>query len=95
MHWHKEGEWAYMLKGRARITVVDQNLRTFQDDVGEGEGWYFPAGIPHSIQGLEEDGCEFLLVFDSGDFDENQTFLLTDWLCRTPKDVLAKEFQRA
>jgi len=92
MHWHKEGEWAYMLKGRARITVVDQNLCAFQSDVGEGEGWFFPAGIPHSIQGLEDDGCEFLLVFDDGNFDENETFLLTDWLSCTPKEVLAKNF---
>lgn len=95
MHWHKEGEWAYMLKGQARITVVDQNLRTFQDDVGEGEGWYFPAGIPHSIQSLGGDGCEFLLVFDSGDFNEDETFLLTDWFARTPKEVLAKNFNVA
>ena len=92
MHWHKEGEWAYMLKGRARITAVDQNLCAFQADVGEGEGWFFPAGIPHSIQGLEGDGCEFLLVFDDGDFDENSTFLLTDWLACTPKEILAKNF---
>ncbi len=92
MHWHKEGEWAYMIKGRARITSVDQNLCAFQDDVSEGEGWYFPAGIPHSIQGLENDGCEFLLVFDDGNFNENETFLLTDWLSRTPRDVLAKNF---
>lgn len=92
MHWHKEGEWAYMLKGQARITVVDQNLCTFQDDVGEGEGWFFPAGIPHSIQALGGEGCEFLLVFDDGNFDENETFLLTDWLARTPKEVLAKNF---
>lgn len=93
MHWHEEGEWAYMLKGKARITVVDQNLCTFQEDVGEGEGWFFPAGIPHSIQGLGPDGCEFLLVFDDGDFDENSTFQLTDWLACTPKEVLAKNFQ--
>ncbi len=92
LHWHKEGEWAYMLKGRARITAVDQHLRAFQADVEEGEGWFFPAGIPHSIQGLEEDGCEFLLVFDEGDFDENSTFQLTDWLACTPKEVLAKNF---
>ena len=92
MHWHKEAEWAFMLKGRARITAVDQDLRTFQDDVGEGEGWNFPRGIPHSIQGLDGDGCEFLLIFDDGHFDENETFLLTDWLSRTPKDILAKNF---
>jgi oxalate decarboxylase len=92
MHWHKEAEWAFMLKGRARVTSVDQNLCTYQDDVGEGEGWNFPAGIPHSIQGLDDDGCEFLLVFDDGSFNEDETFLLTDWLSRTPKEILSKNF---
>ena len=63
LHWHKQAEWAYMLAGRARITAIDEDGRNFVDDVGVGGLWYFPAGIPHSIQGLEE-GCEFLLVFD-------------------------------
>jgi oxalate decarboxylase len=92
MHWHKEAEWGFVLKGRTRITAVDQANRTFQDDVGEGDLWYFPAGIPHSIQGLADDGCEFLLVFDDGSFDENSTFLLTDWLAHTPREILAKNF---
>lgn len=92
MHWHKEGEWAFLLKGQARVTAVDQDLHAYQDDVGEGEGWFFPAGIPHSIQGLAGDGCEFLLVFDDGNFNEDETFLLTDWLAHTPKEVLAKNF---
>jgi oxalate decarboxylase len=93
MHWHKEAEWAYVIKGRARITAVDQDGRAFADDVGEGDLWYFPGGIPHSIQGLSDDGidgCEFLLVFDDGGFSEDSTFLLTDWLAHTPRDVLAK-----
>jgi oxalate decarboxylase len=92
LHWHKEGEWAYMLYGSARITAVDAQGRNFVDDVGVGDLWYFPSGIPHSIQGLEPDGCEFLLVFDGGDFDEDDTFLLTDWLKHVPTDVLAKNF---
>jgi oxalate decarboxylase len=75
LHWHKAAEWAYMLYGRARITAVDQDGRNFADDVGVGDLWYFPAGIPHSIQGLEPDGCEFLLVFDDGSFSEDNTFL--------------------
>jgi oxalate decarboxylase len=91
MHWHKEAEWAYMLAGRARITAVDQKGRNFIDDVGVGDLWNFPAGIPHSIQGLEE-GCEFLLVFDSGDFSENETFLISDWFAHTPSNILAKNF---
>jgi oxalate decarboxylase len=91
LHWHKEAEWAYMLAGRCRITAVDQDGRNFIDDVGVGDLWNFPAGIPHSIQGLEE-GCEFLLVFDDGDFSENETFLLSDWLAHTPREVLAKNF---
>jgi oxalate decarboxylase len=94
LHWHKEAEWSYVLKGRARITAIDQDGHTFVGDVGEGDLWYFPGGTPHSIQGLQSDvdGVEFLLVFDSGSFSEDSTFLLTDWLAHTPKDVLAKNF---
>jgi oxalate decarboxylase len=91
LHWHKEAEWAYMLAGRARITAVDADGRNFIDDVGAGDLWNFPAGIPHSIQGLE-DGCEFLLVFDDGGFSENETFLITDWFAHTPPEVLAQNF---
>jgi oxalate decarboxylase len=60
--------------------------------VQEGDLWFFPSGIPHSIQGLEPDGCEFLLAFDDGHFSEDSTFLITDWFAHTPKDVLAKNF---
>jgi oxalate decarboxylase len=92
LHWHKAAEWAYMLYGTARITAVDAQGRNFVDDVGIGDLWYFPAGIPHSIQGLGPDGCEFLLVFDDGDFDEDNTFLITDWFKHTPNEVLGKNF---
>jgi oxalate decarboxylase len=92
LHWHKAGEWAFMLYGTARITAVDAQGRNFVDDVCVGDLWYFPAGIPHSIQGLGPDGCEFLLVFDDGDFDEDNTFLITDWFKHTPNEVLGKNF---
>ena len=92
LHWHKAAEWAYMLYGTARITAIDPQGRNFVDDVGVGDLWYFPSGIPHSIQGLNPDGCEFLLVFDDGDFDEDNTFLLSDWFKHTPDEVLSKNF---
>jgi oxalate decarboxylase len=92
LHWHKAAEWAYMLYGNARVTAVDAQGRNFVDDVGVGDLWYFPSGIPHSIQGLEPDGVEFLLVFDDGDFDENNTFNVSDWFKHTPNEVLGKNF---
>jgi oxalate decarboxylase len=92
LHWHKAAEWAYMLYGEARITAVDAQGRNFVDDVSAGDLWYFPAGIPHSIQGLGPDGCEFVLVFDDGEFDEDNTFLISDWFKHVPADVLAKNF---
>lgn len=91
LHWHQQAEWAIMLVGRARISAVDQNGRNFIADVGVGDLWYFPPGIPHSIQGLEE-GCEFLLVFDDGSFSDLNTLSISDWFAHTPKDVLSANF---
>lgn len=91
LHWHKEAEWAFMIKGSARVTAIDTEGNVFVDDVDEGGIWNFPSGIPHSIKGLEN-GAEFLLVFDDGTFSENSTFSIADWFAHTPKDVLAKNF---
>jgi oxalate decarboxylase len=92
-HWHLADEWAYMLTGKARITLFGADGSMFVDDVQAGDLWNFPAGLPHSIQGLEEDGCEFLLVFNQGSFSEGSTFLLSDWLKHTPPDVLQKNLR--
>ena len=92
LHWHKEAEWAFMVAGNARITAIDANGHNFVDDVGVGDLWYFPPGMPHSIQGLDPDGTQFLLVFDDGSFDEDSTFLLSDWFKHVPNEVLAKNF---
>jgi oxalate decarboxylase len=91
LHWHKPAEWGFMLSGGARVTAIDAEGRNFISDVGESDIWTFPSGIPHSIQALAG-GCEFLLVFDDGNFSENETFLLTDWFAHTPAAVLAKNF---
>jgi oxalate decarboxylase len=92
LHWHKEAEWSYMLAGNARITAVDSAGHNFIADVGPGDLWYFPEGIPHSIQGLQPDGCEFLLAFTSGGFSEDSTFAITDMFAHMPPEALAKNF---
>ncbi len=90
LHWHVGSEWAFMTAGKARVTAVDSHGRAFVDDVGPGDLWLFPGGVPHSIQGLGPDGAQFVLVFNDGNFNEFETFLLTDWLHHTPSEVLAK-----
>jgi oxalate decarboxylase len=92
LHWHTAAEWAFMLYGTARITCVDADGKSFVTDVKENDLWFFPPGIPHSIQGLAPDGCEFLLVFDDGNFSEYETVLLSDWMAHTPPEVVAKNF---
>lgn len=80
LHWHKEAEWAYVLDGSVRVTALDYEGGNFIDDLEKGDLWYFPSGVPHSLQGLSANGTEFLLIFDDGRFSEESTFILTDWL---------------
>jgi len=64
MHWHQQAEWAIMLDGKCRITILDELGRAQVADVKTGDLWYFPPGLPHSLQGLGSTGAEFLLAFD-------------------------------
>ena len=92
LHWHTAGEWAIMLYGTARITAFDADGRSFVADANKYDLWFFPSGIPHSIQGLEPDGAEFMLVFDDGNFSESETVLLSDAMTHLPPAVLSKNF---
>ncbi|QNI33394.1 cupin domain-containing protein [Alloacidobacterium dinghuense] len=90
LHWHTADEWAYVLTGNARVTVMNPDGTMFIGDVSEGDLWLFPAGYPHSIQGLGPDGTEFLLVFNQGMFSEDGTMLLSETVAHIPPEVLAK-----
>jgi oxalate decarboxylase len=92
MHWHQQAEWAIMLDGFCRITVLDEQGRPQVADVKTGDIWYFPPGLPHSLQGLGQNGAEFLLAFDNGRSSEFNTLMLTDWVAHTPPEVLGANF---
>lgn len=92
LHWHQAAEWAFVTKGVARVTTMDSHGRANVEDVAEGGLWYFPAGLPHSLQGVGPDGAEFILCFDNGRESEYSTLLLNEWLAHTPPDVLALNF---
>ena len=92
LHWHQTAEWAIMTRGACRITTLSRQGLPSVEDVFEGDLWFFPAGLPHSLQGLGPDGAEFVLAFDDGAQSESNTLLLTDWFAHTPPEVLAKNF---
>ncbi len=92
LHWHQAAEWAYVTKGAVRVTTIDTAGRSNVEDVGEGGLWYFPTGLPHSLQGIGEDGAEFILAFDDGRQTEYNTLLVTDWIAHTPPNILAENF---
>lgn len=90
LHWHLADEWSIMLSGNARVSVMQPDGKMFIDDITAGDLWYFPAGLPHSIQALGGEGCEFLLVFDQGNFSEDDTFLLSEFLAHIPPEIIQK-----
>ncbi|KAK0121740.1 hypothetical protein ONS95_010026 [Cadophora gregata] len=91
LHWHTAAEWSYVLNGSVRIQAVTEDGQTFVDDLSAGDVWFFPAGVPHSLQALDG-GVEFLLVFDDGSFSEDSTFLISETFALKPKSVLSKNF---
>ena len=93
LHWHANAaEWAYVLDGNCRITIINPRNQSQTADFGPGDVWYFPRGFGHSIQGIGDRPCLFLLVFDNGYFSEFGTFSISDWLAHTPPEVLARNF---
>ena len=91
LHWHSlAAEWAYVLEGRCRTTVISPNGQSEIDDFGPGDTWYFPRGHGHAIQGLGPGECHFLLGFDNGHFSEFGSFSVTDWIANTSPAVLTR-----
>jgi oxalate decarboxylase len=93
LHWHANAaEWAFVVKGRVRTTVLGPDGLSETNDFDPGDVWYFPRGHGHAVQNLTREEAHFILVFDDGGFSEYRTFSLTDWLAQTPAAVIAKSF---
>ena len=91
LHWHAiAAEWAYVIEGNVRTTILNPQGEAAQDDFGPGDIWYFPKGHPHSIQCLGPGDTHFILVFDDGQFSEFGTFSITDWFAQTSPEVLSR-----
>jgi oxalate decarboxylase len=93
LHWHATAaEWAFVIEGRVRTTVIDPSGAAETNDFDPGDVWYFPRGHGHMLQCLGPQSCHFILIFDNGYFSEFGTFSVTDWIGHAPKPLLAKNF---
>jgi len=91
LHWHANAaEWAFVVKGRVRTTVIGPDGLSETNDFDPGDVWYFPRGHGHAVQNLTREEAHFILVFDDGGFSEYRTFSVTDWLAQTPPAILAQ-----
>jgi oxalate decarboxylase len=93
LHWHATAaEWAFVVEGRVRTTVIDPLGGSETNDFEPGDIWYFPRGHGHMLQCLGHQPCHFILIFDNGFFSEFGTFSISDWMGHAPKSLLAKNF---
>jgi oxalate decarboxylase len=93
LHWHATAaEWAFVIEGRVRTTVIDTHGCAETNDFEPGDVWYFPRGHAHMLECVGDEPVHFILIFDNGYFSEFGTFSITDWLGHVPKPLLAKNF---
>lgn len=56
-----------MYAGSVLVSAVDEHGNYSVNRLEVGDIWYFPKGVAHTIQGLQDEN-EFLLVFDDGSY---------------------------
>jgi oxalate decarboxylase len=94
LHWHAiAAEWAYMIEGNVRATVIMPNGQAESSDFAPGDIWYFPKGHGHALQCLGPGDAHFVLVFDNGHFSEVGTFSITDWVTVTAPKIAARNLR--
>ncbi|EST08594.1 Cupin 1 [Kalmanozyma brasiliensis GHG001] len=94
LHWHKNAEWGYIVKGKARATAFagGATARTF--DLQAGDSWVFPTNYGHYLQNVGEEPLEFIEIFRGANFGDRvrfDDFSLTQWLALLPPSVAAKQ----
>ena len=94
LHWHATAaEWAFVLEGHVRTTVIGPDGTSETNDFLPGDVWFFPRGHGHMLECLGNQPAHFILIFDNGYFSEFGTFSISDWIGHTPKSLLAKNFK--
>src|SRR5579872_1595564 len=63
LHWHATAaEWAFVVEGRVRTTVIEPHGAAETNDFEPGDIWYFPRGHGHMLECLENKPAHFILI---------------------------------
>ncbi|CAL8464787.1 g4322 [Coccomyxa elongata] len=95
LHWHNASEWAYVLNGTCRSTVIESTGDAAQRptetwDFATGDLWYFRPNEAHMVQGLAPTGCTYLAGYNDGAFDDKRALSASAWLSTLPPEILAQ-----
>ncbi|HMU26761.1 MAG TPA: cupin domain-containing protein [Solirubrobacterales bacterium] len=64
-HWHPvTAELGYVVRGQARMTVMDPDGSTDTYGLGPGDVYFIPPAYPHHIEDTGQDDFHFLVFFD-------------------------------
>jgi oxalate decarboxylase len=90
MHWHPNAnEWQYYISGKGRMTVFSSHGHAETQEYDATDVGYVPQGFGHYIENIGDEDLKVLVVLDNGIY---QDISLSDWLAKTPSNVLADNF---
>jgi oxalate decarboxylase len=71
MHWHPNAdEWAYFIKGSARMTVFNTGPAAITADFHARDVSYVPKGLGHYVENTGNTDLVFMEVFRTDRFQE-------------------------
>jgi oxalate decarboxylase len=88
MHWHPNAdEWAYWIKGKARVTSFTPGPRAVTLDFNPGDVGYVKRNAGHYVRNTGDTDLQYLEVFRSSYYADVS---LSDWLTHTPPEMVAE-----
>jgi len=86
LHWHPNAdEWAFFIKGQARMTVFNTGPAAMTADFRPGDIGYVKKSLGHYVQNTGNTDLVFLELFKSDHYEEVS---LSDWLTHTPPKMV-------
>ena len=70
-HWHpRTAEMGYVVKGRARMTVLSPGAKVDTYELSPGDMYFIPRAYPHHIENIGVEEIHFLIFFDQANSED-------------------------